>query len=128
MRRASRIDENQTEIVKALRKHGISVIVISGVGNGVPDLIAGRMYGVASSDKDIRYPNIHITELLEVKDGEKYKSQRKLTPKEKKVHDEWRGRPIRIVESVADALKVFGINDSLKASKRGKKWRKNVTV
>ena len=105
MRRASRIDENQTEIVKALRKHGISVIVISNAGNGAPDLICG---GIAGSRTTKYYRE---TELLEVKDGSKFPSQRQLTPKEKKVHDEWKGRPIQIVESVADALAIFGIKE-----------------
>ena len=102
MRRAARIDDNQTEIVKALRKHGISVMVTSGLGNGFMDIVAG---GIHRATKE------RITELMEIKDSNKPPSQRKLTPKEKKVHDEWKGRPIRIVESVADALAIFGIKE-----------------
>jgi len=39
---AHKIDGNQTEIVKALRQTGHQVVVLSRVGDGVPDLLVGR--------------------------------------------------------------------------------------
>lgn len=41
MRRRARVDQNQTEIVQALRKAGCSVVSIASVGSGCPDLLVG---------------------------------------------------------------------------------------
>ena len=41
MRRAAKIDENQPEIVDALRAMGCSVTILSAVGNGCPDILVG---------------------------------------------------------------------------------------
>ena len=41
MRRASRTDANQSEIVKTLRAYGCSVLDLSAVGKGCPDLLIG---------------------------------------------------------------------------------------
>lgn len=41
MRRAAKVDGNQTEIVNALRTLGCSVAVTSTVGKGFPDLVVG---------------------------------------------------------------------------------------
>jgi len=62
MRYANRIDENQNEIVKALRKAGAYVRIISQ-GDGIPDLL-------------VAYKGFTI--LMEVKDGNKPPSARKL--------------------------------------------------
>jgi len=43
MRRAARIDSNHAEIVAALRKCGASVINLSRVGEGCPDLLVGML-------------------------------------------------------------------------------------
>lgn len=40
--RTHRADGNQQEIVQALRDTGHSVVVLSQVGNGCPDLLVGR--------------------------------------------------------------------------------------
>ena len=39
MRRAAKIDGNQTELVKACRTLGCSVVSLAAVGKGVPDLL-----------------------------------------------------------------------------------------
>ena len=88
MRRAAKVDSNQPEIVSALRKSGISVEILSAVGQGVPDLLCGI------SGKNA---------LLEVKDGMAPKSQRKLTPDQLRWHSEWRGA-VHVVESIEQAL------------------------
>ena len=41
MRRAAAVDANQTAIIRALRKAGVSVQPLHTVGQGCPDIIAG---------------------------------------------------------------------------------------
>jgi hypothetical protein len=91
MRRANRIDDNQNDIVAALRKAGATVRVISQ-GEGIPDLLVG-----------FRGETI----LLEVKDGDKPPSARTLTPAEKKFFDEWEGGLCVVVKSVEEALEML---------------------
>ena len=91
MRRANRIDDNQNDIVAALRKAGATVRVISQ-GEGIPDLLVGFR---------------GETMLMEVKDGNKPPSARTLTDAEKKFFDDWRGGLLVIVESVEGALKML---------------------
>lgn len=90
--RAARVDDNQDEIKNALRDIGASVFVTSNVGNGFGDLVVGF--------RGVNY-------LLEIKDGSKPPSRRKLTPAEAKFHDEWRGQ-VDVVNSVDEALQVVG--------------------
>jgi len=91
MRRANRIDYNQSIIVEALRKSGAYVRIVT-MGDGVPDLLVGYK---------------GYTLLLEVKDGDKTPSKRKLTQAEQKFFDEWTGGILAIVESVEDALAIL---------------------
>lgn len=88
MRRASRIDDNQNEIVAALRKAGATVRIITQ-GDGLPDLLVG-------------YKGETI--LMELKDGRKPPSAQKLTEAEKKFHNEWTGGRLVVVNSVFMAL------------------------
>lgn len=88
MRRAAKVDDNQAEIVAALRKIGASVTVTSAVGNGFPDLAVGWR---------------GMTTLLELKDGSKPPSARKLTPEQEKWHANWRGQ-VAVVETVEQAI------------------------
>jgi hypothetical protein len=88
MRRAARVDSNQSEIVAALRAVGVSVQPLHTVGKGCPDLLCG-----------VRGTNL----LLEIKDGNKPPSARKLTPDEAAWHESWRGQ-VAIVESVDEAI------------------------
>ena len=88
MHRAAKADANQGEIVQALRQMGASVQHLHTVGAGCPDLLVG-------------FRGVNL--LVEVKDGEKVPSKRKLTPDEERWHDNWRGQ-VAIVESVDDAV------------------------
>lgn len=88
---ARRVDENQNEIVTALRKCGAYVRVVTQ-GDGIPDLLVG-------------YNGYTI--LMEVKDGDKVPSARKLTEAEEKFFKEWRGGLLCIVENVDQALDVL---------------------
>jgi Holliday junction resolvase len=91
VRLASRVDDNQKCIVRALRQTGASVLSLAAIGNGCPDLLvlcAGRLY------------------MLEVKDGDKAPSRQKLTPHQIKFHADW---PVVVVNSVESALKSIGV-------------------
>jgi hypothetical protein len=84
----ARVDANQPKIVAALRKMGASVLHLHTLGDGAPDLLIG-MHG--------------INKLVELKDGTKPPSARKLTPDETKFHAEWRGQ-VAIINSVDEAI------------------------
>lgn len=88
--RAARTDANHAEVVKALRAIGCSVADTSRVGGGFPDLVCGyrgRNY------------------LIEVKDGKKPPSGRRLTDDQVKFVQQWRGY-WACVQSVDEALEV----------------------
>jgi len=88
MRRAAKVDDNQAEIVRSLRKLGASVEpALARCGSGCPDLLvgfAGRTY------------------VLEVKIPGKA-----LTTDERKWHQEWRGQ-VAIVTTWQEAAAVIG--------------------
>lgn len=94
MRRAAKVDRNHSEIVKALRDAGCGVLDLSAIGHGCPDLLVHPP----------TYPSCRFAVLLEVKDGLKSPSQRKLTPDQEKFHAAWKGY-IHVVTSVDEALK-----------------------
>jgi hypothetical protein len=69
---------------------------LASVGDGVPDLLVGL-------------PNRRLI-LLEVKDGSKVPSKRKLTADQVTWHVEWAGWPVYVVESIDHALNVVYAN------------------
>lgn len=88
MRRAAKKDRNHPEIVAGLRKAGCDVLDLGAVGCGCPDLLvrrAGRLL------------------FMEVKDGAKPPSERKLTPDQVKFHAQWDGSVV-VVKSLEEAL------------------------
>jgi len=93
MRRAAKVDANQPEIVKALRRVGASVTPTHTAGEGFPDLAVG-----------FRGANY----LIEVKDGSKPPSARKLTPPQQEWHVTWGGQ-VAVVKDVDEALAVLGL-------------------
>lgn len=93
MRRAAKIDTNQPQIVAALRAAGASVQPLHAVGKGVPDLLVAH--------RGTNY-------LIEVKDGAKPPSERKLTPAQVDWHGAWRGQ-VAVAETVEQALAVIGV-------------------
>ena len=92
-RYSSKVDRNQPEIVTALRKAGATVTPTHSAGQGFPDLTVGYR---------------GVTYLLEVKDGNKPPSKRKLTDDQVTWHGEWRGQ-VAVVNDVKEALAVLGI-------------------
>lgn len=87
MRRAAKVDDNQEELVKALRKMGATVAITSAVGSGFPDAVVGFR---------------GVNELVEIKDGSKSPSRRKLTDDQVEFLDCWRGS-FEIIECYEDA-------------------------
>lgn len=92
-RRAAAVDANQKEIVKALRQAGVTVQVLSAVGQGCPDLLAARC---------------GVNYLLEIKDGAKVLSKQALTPVQVEWHATWAGQ-VAIVKTVEQALVAVGL-------------------
>jgi Holliday junction resolvase len=94
------VDKTQAEIVKALRAVGASVVNLSRLGGGCPDLLvgyAGRTY------------------LLEVKSERAYRadgtlglSDRLAVEGQEKFRMDWRGDAVVVVRSVEDALAAIG--------------------
>ena len=82
----NRADSNQNEIVKELRKAGVSVIVLSQVGRACPDILVGW--------KGKNY-------LFEIKapDGD-------LSDGQKKFFDNWQGRAY-IIRSFEEAMEIL---------------------
>lgn len=94
MRRAAKVDANQEQVVEALRAAGASVQTLAAVGKGVPDLLVGYQ---------------GQTLLLEVKDGRKPPSERRLTEDQLKWHGAWRGGPLAVVDGPEAALRMLGV-------------------
>lgn len=92
-RRAARVDANQPSIVEALRAAGVRVAITSSLGDGFPDVVAYR-------------PATGLLRMLEIKDGAKPPSQRKLTPDEEEFAREF---PVWVVKDVREALEAMGI-------------------
>ena len=80
-----RVDSTQTQIVKELRRVGMDVQHLHGVGQGCPDILVGY-----------RGRNI----LLEIKKDEKAK----YTDAQLKFMTEWRGAPVVRLNSEKDAI------------------------
>jgi len=93
MRKAAKIDANQTEVVNALRAIGASVQSLAATGKGCPDLLVGY--------RGINY-------LMEVKDGNKVPSAQELTIDQEHWHSLWQGS-VHIVNSTNQALKILNV-------------------
>lgn len=86
-----RVDANQKEIVKTLRSLGATVLILSDVGSGCPDICVGY-----------RGRNF----LVEIKDGSKPPSKQALTADEVKFHQGWKGH-VCIINSIDTALRLL---------------------
>lgn len=90
MRRAARTDENHAEIITAFRALGFAVSDTSRLGKGFPDAVISRQKKTA---------------VVEIKDGKKPPSARKLTADEKRFKETWSGVHL-IVESLDDVERI----------------------
>lgn len=94
MRRAARVDDNQARIVSTLRRAGVFVRVLSDVGQGFPDLL-------------VKCPALGgELRLVEIKDGSKPPSARKLTEMEEKFKATW---GTYVVNDEREALAACGV-------------------
>lgn len=86
-----RVDQNQAEIVKALRDEGAVVFDLSPVGKGIPDILV-----------------LHNSRcmLAEIKNPSKPRLDRALTPAQVRTHAEVAGTGcvVTVLHSVNDAL------------------------
>ena len=87
----SRVDSNQKFIVDGLRNFGATVLHTHTLKNAF-DILVGY------EGKDFK---------MEIKDGKKPPSQRKLTKGEQKFKDEWLGSEYHVVLSLNDAVKII---------------------
>lgn len=88
-RRAARTDANHAAVVGCLRACGCVVQSLAAVGGGVPDLL-------------VWHRATRRVLLVEVKDGRKPPSERRLTPDQVRWHAEWQGAPLHVVERAED--------------------------
>ena len=87
-----RTDSNHAEIIKALRKiPKLSVFSTHEVGKGFPDIVIGY--------KGINY-------LIEIKDGKKSPSARKLTDAEIEFHLNWKGQKA-VIKNIDELLEII---------------------
>ena len=95
MRRAAKVDANQSAIVRALRAVGAKVQSLATVGRGCPDILVAhrRRWFVC-----------------EIKNGGNVPSAQQLTDDEKQWHREFSQQAdVHVVRSVPEALAVLGI-------------------
>ena len=92
-RRDARVDTNQSEIVRAFRKLGWSVLIISQLKNCCDLFVSKNGRTIA----------------IEIKDGNKPPSQRKLTDGEIEFRDNWQGEWM-LIESVDDVRELNAKN------------------
>jgi hypothetical protein len=85
-----RTDANQADIIDALRRVGCSVLDLSYVGRGCPDILV--------SDREHR---LHLMEIKVAKG--------KLNKRQQEWHAQWKGAKPFVVRSVAEALAIVGI-------------------
>lgn len=93
MRRAAKTDQNQDQIVTALRAAGASVQSLAALGSGAPDLLVGY----CADDW-----------LMEVKHPERTACRRKPNTLQQEWHKRWRGKPVAVVLTPDEALRVIG--------------------
>ncbi len=99
MRRASKVDTNQTDVVATLRACGLKVAFTHTLGEGKPDFVVSG-YKLDYLGGVNRGPRLLWVELKS--------PGGKLTPAEEKFHQEWAGMPIMICETAEPILIWFG--------------------
>lgn len=90
MRRA-KVDDNQAEVVDAIRRKDGLVLHLHTLGKGAPDILVGYHGRLM---------------MFEIKDGNKPPSRRRLTPDEERFHALWAGM-VHVVSSPDEALEVM---------------------
>ena len=91
--RAKKTDANQASLIAILREVGATVVDLSAVGKGCPDLLVGFR---------------GVTYLLEVKN---VKGKNRTTRDQDIFYAWWRGAPVAIVRTADEALQAIGISE-----------------
>ncbi len=94
-RKRARPDRNQPALIKDLEALGMSVVDLSGVGRGCPDLLVG-------------WKNVSL--LVEVKDPMQPRRKRDLRDSQKTFFAEWQGGEAIRAETAVDVLDWFCLN------------------
>ncbi len=108
MHSKGRVDDNQGTIVEALRRIGAEVNITSNLGGGFPDIVV--------SFRDMWF-------MIEIKDGDKTKSKKLLTPQELDWHMKQKA-PVYIVESATEAIDI--LTDEKVRATANERWRERV--
>lgn len=93
MRYRGRVDENQKAIAKTLRAAGCTVEFLSNQGSGCPDILVGRH---------------QKNWLFEVKNPNKPRLDRRLTPAQVAWHLQWEGQ-CSVIQTADEALVIMGV-------------------
>ena len=93
MRRAAKLDANQTQVVSALEAAGVSVLGLAALGKGKPDILACK------GGKAI---------LMEIKNPKTARGRMGANPAQEKFIQAWRGCPAVVVDGPEAALKAIG--------------------
>ena len=88
--RAKRVDCNQKDIVHALKTFGVTVVDLSGVGKGCPDLLIGFK---------------GTTYLIEIKKN----SKAKFTPQQLQFNELWAGGVIARIQTIDEAIALLKV-------------------
>jgi len=94
MRRAARVDDNHRDIINSLEEMHCTVLDLSKVGGGCPDILVG-------------WQGINI--LFEIKDGNKPPSRRRLRDNQESFMQRWKG-PAYAVNSFEEAWAIISQN------------------
>ena len=86
-----KVDNNQLDIVKAFRSLGATVLNLSAVGKGCPDLLIG-------------YKNISVLVEVKSKTG-------KFTEPQLKFMEQWQGGAVNRIDSVDGAIRLIKLLD-----------------
>jgi Holliday junction resolvase len=86
-----KVDNNQLDIVKAFRSMGATVLNLSTVGKGCPDLLIG-------------YKNISVLVEVKSKTG-------KFTEPQLKFMEQWQGGAVNRIDSVDGAIRLIKLLD-----------------
>jgi hypothetical protein len=105
VRLASRTDANHEGVLHAFRRLGCTVVSTHQVGHGFPDLLVSQRRRTDGAGS--------ITYLVEIKDGAKSPSKRKLTEDEAEFHAHWRGRIFTVlsVDDVPGVIRAAATED-----------------
>lgn len=94
MKYGAKKDANHNDVVSALEKAGASVLDMSAIGGGFPDLVCGFR---------------GVTLLMEVKNPKTAYGRRGLNKNQIRWQQTWCGGPVSLVDGPESALRALGV-------------------